>query len=607
MPWINATSRDLHDRKLALSFGAVVLLLMVAVSGVAGYLFTQLYEKEENRLSAMLGIIFSDSIAKVSFSGKYHARLFIEEIQSRIPTLAFISVENKDGKILAHSRPAKNDDFALGEEEARLRNLSLKNDTVVTADHLHQGQVIKEVVLPYRNTLDNEVTGVVRIGIKMDEVRKEQRATVITIIILIIGLTLLAIAGILLLSRYFGRAHRALIGQLRGIMMHAPLPISITNRLGELLACSNQTERLFGVHAMGQPLEQFLEGKLSPADIRKLTEANDAIFAGGPPVQQEMEVELYGHTLVWYVSKFAITHDAHDRPSLICTFIHDITEGKRAEQERLEHLRFLKIMDKINRAIQGENDLSRMMSSVLDEVFAALDCDRAFLMYPCDPESPTWNVPMERTKPEYPGALASGLEMSMDPQVAETLKILLATDGPVKFGPGGQFPLPAEVAKQFGFKSFMSMALYPKIGKPWQFGVHQCSFARVWTQEEERLFQEIGRRLEDGLNSLLINRNLQESEDRYRLVFENSPVSIWEEDFSKVKAIFEDLKSKAVTDLETYFAQHPESVQQCAESVRIIDVNKATLTLHEAGSKQELLGGLVKTFTPESLQHSSGN
>ena len=191
----NFLSPDHHDRKLALSFGAIVLLLMLAVSGVAGYLFTQLHEKEEDRLSSVLATIFADSIAKVSFSGKYHARLFVEEIQARVPELAFISVEDRDGKILAHSQPGKNDEYLKKKEESALRNLSLSSDTIVSADYSLDGQIIKEVVLPYRSGLNNSVTGVVRIGIKMEEVRREQQTTIIKITTLIVILTLMAIGA----------------------------------------------------------------------------------------------------------------------------------------------------------------------------------------------------------------------------------------------------------------------------------------------------------------------------------------------------------------------------------------------------------------------------
>ena len=194
----------------------------------------------------------------------------------------------------------------------------------------------------------------------------------------------------------------------------------------------------------------------------------------------------------------------------------DITALRRAEQERQAHLRFFECMDHVNRAMLGTDDLDQMMRGVLDVVLSVFDCDRTFLMYPCDPEAATWYVPMERTKPEYPGVLDLGLEMPMDPDVAQTLRLVLASEGPVKVGPGTPHPLPADVADRFSFKSYMSMAVYPKEGKPWQFGIHQCSYARIWTEEEEFLFQEVGRRLTDALSSLLMLRSLRESEERFR-------------------------------------------------------------------------------------------
>jgi len=62
---------------------------------------------------------------------------------------------------------------------------------------------------------------------------------------------------------------------------------------------------------------------------------------------------------------------------------------------------------------------------------------------------------------------------------------------------------------------------------------------------------------------------LRESEQRYRYIFESTGVSIWEEDFSQVKAAIDELKSKGVRDFREYLAAHPEFVQQAITIVRI--------------------------------------
>ncbi len=95
---------------------------------------------------------------------------------------------------------------------------------------------------------------------------------------------------------------------------------------------------------------------------------------------------------------------------------------------------------------------------------------------------------------------------------------------------------------------------------------------------------------------------LTESEQRYRRLFEDSPISLWEEDFTQVQAYLAMLKARGVTDYRAYFAENPDEVAACAQKVRILDVNKATLTLHHAENKERLLGDLTTTFTEKTLE-----
>ena len=92
-----------------------------------------------------------------------------------------------------------------------------------------------------------------------------------------------------------------------------------------------------------------------------------------------------------------------------------------------------------------------------------------------------------------------------------------------------------------------------------------------------------------------------ESEKRFRNLFENTPVAIWEEDFSAVKAYLDGLKSEGTAHLEVYLSDHPEAVSKCIGLVKILDVNQAGLEMHKAKTKSELINSLKSTFTPQTL------
>jgi PAS domain S-box-containing protein len=94
---------------------------------------------------------------------------------------------------------------------------------------------------------------------------------------------------------------------------------------------------------------------------------------------------------------------------------------------------------------------------------------------------------------------------------------------------------------------------------------------------------------------------LRDSEAKYRTIFEGAAVSLWEEDFSGVKAIIEDLRMEGVHDFRRYFEEHPEVVQQAMGLIRVLDANDATVKMFRARDKAELLGALPKIFVRESV------
>ena len=60
-------------------------------------------------------------------------------------------------------------------------------------------------------------------------------------------------------------------------------------------------------------------------------------------------------------------------------------------------------------------------------------------------------------------------------------------------------------------------------------------------------------------------------------MFDLAPVALWLEDFSDVKALFEEWRQAGVTSLPDYLRDDPSRAKQCAERIRLIKVNRRTL------------------------------
>lgn len=96
------------------------------------------------------------------------------------------------------------------------------------------------------------------------------------------------------------------------------------------------------------------------------------------------------------------------------------------------------------------------------------------------------------------------------------------------------------------------------------------------------------------------------SEKRYRGLFEDSPISIWEEDFSLVKQRIDMLRERGVSDFQSYFASHIDEVMECASLVKITDVNKAALQMYQAEDAEQMLGSLRQVITANTMSGFQG-
>ena len=79
-------------------------------------------------------------------------------------------------------------------------------------------------------------------------------------------------------------------------------------------------------------------------------------------------------------------------------------------------------------------------------------------------------------------------------------------------------------------------------------------------------------------------------------MFALAPVSLWLEDYSALRQLFDAWRAEGVTDLRAHLAQDPDRLRQCTASLRVLRVNQRTLELFAAPSPEELLSNLDQVF-----------
>ena len=120
---------------------------------------------------------------------------------------------------------------------------------------------------------------------------------------------------------------------------------------------------------------------------------------------------------------------------------------------------------------------------------------------------------------------------------------------------------------------------------------------------QEQTIYATARDVTDQINA---QRALQQSEQRFRNLFANSPVAIWREDFTEVGEWLQTLRSQGINDLREHLQNNPDQLTHAASLIKVRDVNRATLDLYKAASKEQLieaLPGILQQESHESILH----
>ena len=84
-------------------------------------------------------------------------------------------------------------------------------------------------------------------------------------------------------------------------------------------------------------------------------------------------------------------------------------------------------------------------------------------------------------------------------------------------------------------------------------------------------------------------------------MFDLAPVSLWLEDYSGIRQLFEDWRAEGVTDLAAHLHADASRIKACSERIRVLKVNTRTLALFEAADLADLVAHLGDVFRDDML------
>ena len=201
-------------------------------------------------------------------------------------------------------------------------------------------------------------------------------------------------------------------------------------------------------------------------------------------------------------------------------------------------LRLLDVLDRITQISLASEKMEDAMHGVLDLILEVFNADRAWLLYPCDPDAPSWKVPLESTRRGWPGLFMQSVDIPTDSVISELFSELLRVNGTIQYGTDTDHPVPPTIAQQFSVKSQLMIALQPKSGNAWVFGLHHCESAVMHDKFELHLFTSIAHRISDTLNVFISTGQLRESEERWKFALEGSGDGVWDWDIQTGNAHF---------------------------------------------------------------------
>ena len=365
--------------------------------------------------------------------------------------------------------------------------------------------------------------------------------------------------------------------RLSAIIDHAPVQIYLKDRDGRHIMVSEESERLYGEPAGGVVGKSAHD--LFPKECAEVHLAHDrAVFESREASEWDYVIPETDGIRTYLTVKFPIP-DADGEIGIIGAIATDITGRKRIEEALREHEERLKaVIDHSPNAISLKRTdgryllLNRQYEKIANmasdeargkrsyEIFAKEFADSG-VAQDCAVLESGWAIDREE-----------------DLLLEDGVHTLLTVKFPVHDGDGNIVSVGA-ISTDITERKRAEEALR-KAHEGLELRLEETT--RELRAINTQLLDEIGERKQ-------VEKALKEGEARYRAIFEDSPGAVWEEDWSTVKAMLDDLAKRGVKDLRRYFDRRRDQLIKAYDLALSTEISRATIEMYGAPSKQALI------------------
>jgi diguanylate cyclase (GGDEF)-like protein/PAS domain S-box-containing protein len=318
------------DRRLTISFGVLILALMLIGLTSAVIYLDGVMKREGQQLSTLLTRTLAVSVSRVSFSGRYHAQLLLEDIQADHPGIRYLLITDKEGVVLASSDESLIDTRLEGESAEQARQVMAQGSSGQSLQRRIDGEPVLVVTLPYRGDFDHRVQGVVQVGISQALRVAALRQGIIYVIGMVALLLLVGIFMVHRISRAFGMPIRRLADDMAATLQALPdllFELDGEGRYMQVLAHHKELLVDTPERLIGRTIREMLPHEVAAV----LEDAMREAAAQGVSSGRQYALEFSG-TTYWFELSIARKQMRKGEPPNFIVLSRNITARKRTEE-----------------------------------------------------------------------------------------------------------------------------------------------------------------------------------------------------------------------------------------------------------------------------------